>query len=146
VGAFEEANRRGPYGAHIHNRERGMGEFIMPLGKFKGRPIKECDLKYLEWLVDWDELYDETRVQVQGEIDHRAGRGASVVQTQDKHEDVHVEEGPREVLAMHDMSKEQQLLLQFIDEGFTGMLMRGHERALIEPMGEKLRRLVRGDD
>ncbi len=120
------------------------GSYIVPLGKFKGHPIRDCDIKYLEWLVDWEELYEDTRTAVQTEIDRRNG-GSSVVPIEpEDHASIRVDE-PKEVLPAGTEDRATRLMLQLVDEGYAGMLMRGHNKLHMTEVAERVRRLIRGE-
>lgn len=41
------------------------GEFVMPFGKYKGRPISQVPAGYLAWLVDLPDIRPATREAVQ---------------------------------------------------------------------------------
>jgi hypothetical protein len=45
--------------------------FTLPFGKFKGSPITDASLGYLEWLLTLENLRDATRRAVEAEIARR---------------------------------------------------------------------------
>ena len=41
-----------------------MDEIVLPFGKFKGLPLDEVPLTYLDWLVDQEWLKDPLRSEI----------------------------------------------------------------------------------
>ena len=42
-----------------------MSERKMPFGKHKGKPISECPIEYLDWLIGQDWCFDDLKDDIQ---------------------------------------------------------------------------------
>jgi uncharacterized protein (DUF3820 family) len=40
-------------------------ETTIPFGKYEGRAISECPIKYLDWLIGQDWLFDDLREEIE---------------------------------------------------------------------------------
>lgn len=61
----EVSSARKPVGSPWRQGPLGEGlPFVMPFGKYVGRPLEQVPCGYLEWLLSLDNLYPKTRLAI----------------------------------------------------------------------------------